>query len=53
MMPSGDSHTAIRVSREVWKRVNRAREPGESMDDALTRLLDGSDTDGATGAPEN
>ncbi|WP_254768268.1 hypothetical protein [Salinilacihabitans rarus] len=35
------SDTRIRVSEENWKRINRAREPGETFDDTLQRLLDG------------
>jgi len=40
------SETQIRVSNENWKRINRAREPGETFDDALQRLLtdDGGET---------
>jgi hypothetical protein len=30
----------IQVSGETWTRVNAAKKPGESFDQALTRLLD-------------
>ena len=32
--------TGIRVSVETWKRLNRWKEPGESFDDVLNRILD-------------
>lgn len=40
------SETRVRVSEDTWMRINRARKPGESMNDALQRLLndDGDET---------
>lgn len=32
-------HTIIYVSREAWKRLQSLKEPGESNEDVLLRLL--------------
>jgi len=45
MMPSGSNYTDIQVSREVCRRINQTRKPGESADGVVSRLLDGSDAD--------
>lgn len=35
-----DDGTNVRVSNENWKRLNSMKEPGESFDDVIGRLLD-------------
>lgn len=30
----------VRVSDETWKRLNQRKEPGDSFDDVISRLLD-------------
>jgi predicted CopG family antitoxin len=35
----------IQVSDETWTRVNAAKKPGESFDQALSRLLDKAEAD--------
>lgn len=35
--------THIRVSGQNWKYLNSMKEPGESFDDALSRLIDEHD----------
>jgi len=35
--------TPIRVSDENWKELNTMKEPGESFDDVISRLLDEND----------
>jgi hypothetical protein len=37
--------TAVKVSEANWTIINAAKRPGESMDDALTRLLDDVETE--------
>jgi len=34
-----DDITTIKVSRDTWKELNREKEPGDSFDDVLRRLL--------------
>jgi len=34
------SYTTISISKEVWKRLNRLKNTGESMEDVMKRLLD-------------
>lgn len=34
------STTTIRVYEGTWKRVNALKEPGESFDDVLNKLVD-------------
>ena len=41
---SGDE-TRIRVSEQNWRRINAARAPNDTMDDALSRLLDKANGD--------
>ncbi|WP_449405013.1 DUF7557 family protein [Halorussus pelagicus] len=31
--------TTVSVSADTWKRLNRAKEPGETFDDVLQRLI--------------
>jgi predicted CopG family antitoxin len=39
-----DTETKISVSGETWQRLNaRKREPGETFDDVVQRLLNDSD----------
>jgi hypothetical protein len=35
--------THVRLSAELWKRINREREPNESLEDSLKRQLDERD----------
>lgn len=39
----GEDDTGIRLSVSTWKRLNRLKEPGESFDDVLNRILDETD----------
>jgi predicted CopG family antitoxin len=42
-MMSSDDRVGVRVSPETWKRLNEQKQPGDSFDDVLVRLLgDGS-----------
>jgi len=34
-----DEETRVRVSKETWQRLNAQKEPGDSFDDVLDRLL--------------
>jgi len=34
-----DGQTRVRVSKETWQRLNAQKEPGDSFDDVLDRLL--------------
>lgn len=34
-----DADTHIRVTTDTWKQLNSQKEPGESFDDVLQRLL--------------
>ena len=38
--------TTLQVSKDTWKRLNARKEPGETFDDVITRLLDDSDASG-------
>jgi len=40
-MLSTDTH--VRITGEVWKRINREREPNETLSDTLKKLLDDRD----------
>lgn len=31
--------TTIKVKKETWKRLNRQKEPGDTFDDVIERLL--------------
>jgi predicted CopG family antitoxin len=33
-------NTTVQVSNETWKALNRRREPGESFDDVLQKILE-------------
>jgi len=33
-------YTNVRLSRDTWKAINFEREPNESLDEALKRILD-------------
>lgn len=44
-MAESSDMTAVRVSAENWETINSARDPGETMDDALSRLLAASGDD--------
>ncbi|MDL0133556.1 DUF7557 family protein [Halobacterium salinarum] len=35
-----EAENHIRVSDETWKRLNRRKEPGDSFEEVITRLLD-------------
>ena len=35
-----NDHTTITVERGTWKRLNARKEPSDSFDDVLNRLLD-------------
>lgn len=39
----------IRVNDGTWKELNKLKEPGESFDDVISRLLDSSDGDDDNG----
>lgn len=32
--------TTIRVKRDTWRRLHERKEPGESMDDVLSELIE-------------
>jgi len=34
-----DEQTRVRVSKQTWQRLNAQKEPGDSFDDVLDRLL--------------
>lgn len=34
-----DEETRVRVSKKTWRRLNARKEPGDSFDDVLDRLL--------------
>ena len=38
MAREADKH--IRVTKETWKELNRRKEPGDSFDDVLQRLIE-------------
>ena len=40
-----DADTHIRVTGETWKRLNAQKEPGDSFEDVIRRLLDESEDD--------
>ena len=45
MSREADKH--IRVTEDTWKALNRRKEPGDSFDDVISRLLEESeDTEG-------
>jgi len=35
--------TSVRIKTDTWKRLNDLKEPGDSFDDIIRRLLDESD----------
>lgn len=35
--------TTVRISRDTWRRLNRRREPGDSFEDVIDRVLDTAD----------
>lgn len=37
---TGVGNTTVQVSNETWKALNRRREPGESFDDVLQKILE-------------
>ena len=41
------SKQRVPVSRETWKQLNSKKEPGDTFDDVLERLLDESGTEAA------
>lgn len=43
IMPSDT--TTVTVSHETWKRLQVRKEPGDSFDDVIGRLLDESERD--------
>lgn len=44
-----NADTHIRVTTETWKELNALKEPGESFDDVLQRLLDAAEGNHAQG----
>jgi len=38
-------HKHIKVSKESWIRLNQLKEPGDTFDDALKKLLDEHEDD--------
>lgn len=45
-MMSSNEQQRVRVSRKTWKRLNAMKQPGDSFDDVLGRLL-GDDSESA------
>lgn len=43
-----DADKHIRVTEETWKELNRRKEPGDSFEDVLKRMIE--DYDGDDGA---
>jgi predicted CopG family antitoxin len=39
---NADKH--IRVTKETWKELNQMKEPGDSFEDVLQRLIEGEAT---------
>ena len=37
------NYAHVRITGEVWKRINREREPNETLSDTLKKLLDDRD----------
>jgi predicted CopG family antitoxin len=40
---SRDATNHIRVTAETWRRLNRRKQPGDSFEDVIQRLLEGED----------
>lgn len=40
---TGGSDPKIRVSKDNWERLNARKQPGDSFDDVVERLLDADD----------
>ena len=38
-----DDVTTVKVSADTWKRLNQRKEPGDTFDDVISKLLDESD----------
>ena len=38
-----DETTTVQVSKETWKQLNLRKEPGETFDEVIQRLLEGSE----------
>lgn len=36
---SADDELSIQLNRETWKEINARREPGESLEDAISRIV--------------
>ena len=36
----GDDHTSIWVSHELWAELNSRKQPGDTFEDVIWRLLD-------------
>ena len=34
-----DDRTSIQISRETWRALNQRKEPGDSFDDVIQRVL--------------
>lgn len=39
----GDDTTTVQVDNETWKELNTRKEPGETFDDVIRRLLESED----------
>lgn len=44
-----DDTTNIRISRETWKRLNARKEPGDSFDEVIERLIEQADAEADEG----
>jgi predicted CopG family antitoxin len=47
--------TSMKISKDTWQRLNRRKQPGDSFDDVVQRLLDdveASDDDNGGSMPE-
>lgn len=38
-----DDPTTITIEKQTWKKLNARKEPGESFDEVVTRLIEESD----------
>jgi predicted CopG family antitoxin len=41
-----DDTTTVKLKRDTWKELNSKKEPGDSFDDVIRRLLNETDDEG-------
>lgn len=42
----GNRVTTVKVKKDTWQELNRMKQPGDSFDDVLQRVLQNTDDDG-------